>query len=896
MPLYRHSTVLASGIPLGGIGTGSVEIRADGRFHDWEIFNNYLWSGAHADAPPEMWSEDAFFALRVKPAGGHPLVRLLYDDDKKSRAADSWYDHAIMYNFPFLRNIPGIAYSGRFPFARLEYEDAALPVTVALETFSPFIPFNAKDSALPLAFFVFSVENRGKVPCETSLMFSMRNCAGYARDKMTLRHDVRRDKGMTGVLMTADAVGESDHADRTDGTLMVAALDAQASCMPAWTDGRGLVGFENPASPALSQLFHPFRDHGVLAGGKRAWQRRVERQGEAHAGGAELHEKKQLGWRWRGAVCQKLMLKPDERRECVFMLAWHFPNHYHYFDTSKRLGHMYENWFRGAADVARYGARHFTRLREDSRRFCDQLYRGTLPAWFADSLNAQLTTFPQSFWWTKEGDVAAWEGSACCQIIPNINTHWSAFVPLLFFPDLSVAMKRRMAAFGRDASGSTFLALEQARRAASNQAQRGALGGWFAQRYRQLGYKEEDFLPRGSSRARKAFLYIGSATQLLLEHLWTGDADLLREVWPLVKENIEHGLSADTNGDGLQDGAISYLTYDHWFLPATNCYKGTMWLAELRAAARLAELMGDAAFAERCHATCLRGAKTFEKLFWNGDYYNLCRDALSGATDKGCLADQVSGHLYLRLCGLGAVHDEAHVRAALRAVHHHNRVPEHGLLNGVDLKPRSDWRYFARYSGRGDDEALAGQWVTPWTGTEYYVAATMIAEGLVREGLDVAKDVYDRHVAMGMLYNHIECGEHYFRALAAWAMLPALQGLVYDRAGAELTVAPKAAARAFDSVFILPGAWGRLQQTRTAAGLRVCIAVEAGELPVRAVSVQPWKLRPGETARTTCRLASDGQRTLPCVAMQGPRLLTVRLAAPLTLRAGACLLISIARQ
>lgn len=33
-----------SGIPLGGIGTGSVEIRPDGTFADWLIFNMGAWS------------------------------------------------------------------------------------------------------------------------------------------------------------------------------------------------------------------------------------------------------------------------------------------------------------------------------------------------------------------------------------------------------------------------------------------------------------------------------------------------------------------------------------------------------------------------------------------------------------------------------------------------------------------------------------------------------------------------------------------------------------------------------------------------------------------------------------------------------------------------------------
>jgi hypothetical protein len=240
-----------------------------------------------ADAPPELWSEDAFFAVRTKEKGGHPQVRLLYDDHKKSKAADGWYDHAIMYNFPFLRNIPGITYAGQFPFARLAYEDDALPVTLALDAFSPFIPCNEKDSAIPLAFFVFTVTNRTNKPCETSLLFSMRNCAGYDLDALTLRHDVRHERGMTGVLMTKDA---QHAAGRTQGTTLVAALNARASCLPAWTDARGLVGIDNPGSPGMCQLFYPFRDRGELGGGARQWARHITRQPDTPADKAALHE------------------------------------------------------------------------------------------------------------------------------------------------------------------------------------------------------------------------------------------------------------------------------------------------------------------------------------------------------------------------------------------------------------------------------------------------------------------------------------------------------------------------------------------------------------------------------------------------------------------------------
>lgn len=830
LPAYVHRTTLASGIPLGGLGTGSVELRADGRFHDWEIFNNYLWSGAACDEPPDMWSEDAFFAVRVKPDGAPPRVRLLYDDDKKSRAADGWYDHAIMYNFPFVRSIPGIAYSSRFPFAHLVYHDDALPVQITLVAFSPFIPHNAKDSALPLAFFTFTVVNPSPATCDVSLLFSMRNCVGYDCDQLTLRHTLARDHASVRLHMTATDI---DTTRRTFGSMSIAALSPDATWLSAWTDGRGLTGFENAATPGYAHLLYAFRDAGALPCTETDWQRAITRP-RTSENPATLHGQRQSGWRWRGALCQKLTLPPGARQCCTFLFAWHFPNHYHYHNPSVRLGHMYENWFDTAAATMDYGITHAARLYEHSRRFCDEFYRGSLPAWLLDSLNAQLTVFPQSFWWTKDGDVAAWEGSACCQIIPNIHTHWSSFQPLMFFPELYTGMKRRMAAFAQgENTSSPFLACEQQRHAAAEQSQCGALGGWFAQRYEQLGYRKEDFTaPRTSRAARTSFLFIDSAVQLLRDFQWSGDRALLDHVWPLVRESINNGLAADTNGDGLQDGAISFITYDHWFLPALNCYKASMWLSELAAAAHLAGLCDDPAFASRCRETLARGCASFERLFWNGSYYRLCYDAQRGCADEGCMADQVSGHLYVRLCGLPPLHNPARVRTALQAVFRHNRVPEHGLLNGADPHPRTDWRYFARYSARGDDEQLAGQWVTPWTGTEYYVAALMIAEGLVDEGLTVAYDVYERHVAMGMLYNHIECGEHYFRPMVAWALLPALQGLVYDHATGTLHIAPQLAADAFDSIFILPCAWGRVTRRHDGTDTLLHITVISGQLPL----------------------------------------------------------------
>jgi uncharacterized protein (DUF608 family) len=802
-----------------------------------------------------MWPEDAFFALRVKVEEQPPKVRLLYQDDQRSLSADQHYPYARIYNYPFLRNIAQITYAGQYPFANLDYEDPALPIELRLQAFTPFIPFNAEDSALPAAFFVFNVKNQADAPLDASLLFSMRNCVGYDQDALTLAHRAEQEEGIT-LLMTAENL---DAAQRTYGSLALAVMGSGASCLSSWTDSHGRQGFDQPKSPAIPQLFYPFRDDGNLVG-ETEWRREIERREMTHQRGELHYPLYQVGWRWRGAVCRKVKLAPGEQAEIVFALSWFFPNHYHYHAPDQNMGHQYANWFADAGEVMRYGLANFPRLRAESRSFCDALYQGLEP-WLATSLNAQLTTFPQSFWWTQNGDLSAWEGSCCCQVLPSAHTPWSSFQPLLFFPELYMATKRKMALPEDQETGAPgelpgYMDVERRRRQAQPPPKQDSpVIQWFEQRFVQ-DYSIEQLrqaISHPRPRLRSSISHEGAAVQVWRDYQWTGDEGYLVALWPVVKDILAAELAQDSDGDGLQDGVISFITYDHWFLPALNCYKASMHLAELQAAIAIARRAGDEAAAEKYAAALQKGAASFEARLWNGEYYNLCYDATRDLADAGCMAEQVSGHLYLRLCGLPPVHPAEHVRAALQAVYRYNRKPEQGLLNGADPRGRTDWRYFQRFSLRGDDEALAGQWVTPWTGTEYYVAATMIAEGLVQEGLQVARDVYERYAAAGMLYNHIECSEHYFRPLDIWAALFALQGLVYDRAMGALAFAPKTNPAYFDTIFILPGVWGRLKQIRLADRQDNEIHVERGALPLKNLSLDV------ETPPQSIQVVLDGK-------------------------------------
>ena len=70
------------GMALGGIGTGSVEIRQNGSLEDWEIFNLGLWASVdpkkHNKAELPEYDQDVLpFYVRTKQCGKEPVVRKL---------------------------------------------------------------------------------------------------------------------------------------------------------------------------------------------------------------------------------------------------------------------------------------------------------------------------------------------------------------------------------------------------------------------------------------------------------------------------------------------------------------------------------------------------------------------------------------------------------------------------------------------------------------------------------------------------------------------------------------------------------------------------------------------------------------------------------------------------
>ena len=144
---------MRSAVPLGGLGAGTVELRADGSLRDWNVFNNSPGGGG-----AKVQLDEALFGLRVKMAGGE---------------AKAW---ALRTQPPNgLPPIAQIEYGGAYPVSRLHPSDPGLPLAVSLYAYSEFRIRDAAGSAAPAAIFSFTIANPTDQAAEAAILFNLPN-------------------------------------------------------------------------------------------------------------------------------------------------------------------------------------------------------------------------------------------------------------------------------------------------------------------------------------------------------------------------------------------------------------------------------------------------------------------------------------------------------------------------------------------------------------------------------------------------------------------------------------------------------------------------------------------------------------------------------------------------
>ncbi|MBC7185501.1 MAG: hypothetical protein H5U38_00550 [Calditrichaeota bacterium] len=307
-------------------------------------------------------------------------------------------------------------------------------------------------------------------------------------------------------------------------------------------------------------------------------------------------------------------------------------------------------------------------------------------------------------------------------------------------------------------------------------------------------------------------------------------------------------------------------TYDIEFY-GPNTMTGSLYLGALKAAAEMAEAMGERQAATLYRRLFEQGRDKYDRLLWNGHYYRQQVEVAEGLEipehlrmpspgsaaaarepkyqyGEGCLSDQLLGQYLAHVVGLGYVLPPEHVRSAIKSVFDHNwRRPLGDFCNVQRVYALNDEAGLLLCSWPFGNRPLLPFVYSDevWTGIEYQVATTLIYNGWIDEGLSIVKGARDRYDGLRRNpWDEIECGHHYARALASWALLLALSGFSCDAVTGQMSFAPAINSEDFACFWSTGTAWGAFAQTRGLARMSVL----HGSLTLSQLSLSPAELFP----------------------------------------------------
>ncbi|KAH8352435.1 hypothetical protein KR084_004138, partial [Drosophila pseudotakahashii] len=254
----------------------------------------------------------------------------------------------------------------------------------------------------------------------------------------------------------------------------------------------------------------------------------------------------------------------------------------------------------------------------------------------------------------------------------------------------------------------------------------------------------------------------------------------LKAMYGSCKAIMERTIEYDKDNDGLiENTKMPDQTYDSWVMDGPSAYCSGLWLAALQSMSAMATILDQPNDCLRYQDILEKGKRSLEEKLWNGSYY---RFDLSHSHRDTIMADQLCGHWYLKSCGFDyEIYPKENVRTALKRIYDNNVMGFHegniGAANGFIANASEPTK-----PGHVDNSNIQAEEV--WPGVVYALAATMIQEGMFEEAFQTAGGMYKTlSERIGMNFETPEAlyGEKryrsigYMRPLSIWSMQVALE-------------------------------------------------------------------------------------------------------------------------
>ena len=789
--------------PLGGIGTGSIGLGGDGRLIDWEIFNK-----------PSKGSINRYTHFAIRAIQGDKITAAVLNGDiqkefigqyKKSNFTGYGFgpSNQKMCGFPHFKNVE---FNGEFPLALLDFKDDKFPANVNMTAFNPFIPLDAKNSSIPAAFFEFEVENITSENVEYQIALSVANPYKDSINKADINNRV---KTLT-LLNNGTGKDELKHGDLTLATDCDTAYTQTYWYRGGWQDS--IVSFWNEFSNE-----------------KHINERIYDDQGRYDT----------------GTLIAEIKLCPKEKKKVKFILSWNVPNNYNYWNECKNDDGTHKTWknyyatvFENSVQTAVYSLENWDYLYNRTLNFKKALHETTMPKEVIDAASSNLSVLKSpTVLRLEDGSFYGWEGvheleGSCegtCQHVWNY-----AYALCFLFPELERSIRDMEFNFSTDENGRMGFRIML-----------------------PLGRKMTDFRACVDGQ-------MGAVIKCYREWKISGDNKWLEANWENIKKVLEYAWSEnnedcwDLDKDGVLEGRQHH-TLDMELFGPSSWLEG-MYLAALKAAAEMADFLGDTQKAQEYREIFDKGYRWTKENLFNGKYFiqkvdindkritdkfdaspkywNDETKQIKYQINEGSSIDQMLAQWHADIIGLGEIFDKEQVFDALSEMMKNNYKPT--MREFVN-----PWRIFSVNDEAGTvicdyphgtekPKIPIPYCEETMTGFEYSFAGLLCSRGKIDDGLKVVKAVRDRFDGEKRNpWNEFECGSNYARSMASYALIPILSGFEFDMPHHHIGFNPYK-ANDFKCIWSLADAWGNFEVNNNTVKINVC----EGEISLKSLSLK----------------------------------------------------------
>ncbi|WJX87960.1 glucosylceramidase [Trifolium repens] len=809
-PFAKRHVTSCHGVPLGGVGAGSIGRSYKGDFQRWQLFP------IKCKEKPVLANQ---FSVFVSRPNGEKYSSVLYpgkpDIMKENRASgiESW---------DWNMNGKSSTYHALYPRAWTVHEEPDPALKIVCRQISPVIPHNYKESSYPVSVFTFTLNNFGKTTADVTLLFTWANSVG-GHSEFTGQHfnsKIKMADGVRGVLLHHKTAKEQSPV-----TFAIAAEETEhvhVSECPVFVISGSYEGI------SAKDMWHEIKQNGSFD----------------NLNFTETPVPSQPGSSIGAAIAATVTIPSNAQRNVTFSLAWDCPEVK--FPGGRTYYRRYTKFYGTKGDAAANIAHdaiiehcHWESQIEDWQR--PILEDKNLPEWYPTTLLNELYYLNSggSIWtdgsppvhslvsigerkFSLDGFVSDLENNKNAShqndIAINIlerftsavekiqtppasksaygvsllqegeenigqflylegieyqmwNTYdvhfYSSFSLVMLFPKLELSVQRDFAAAVLMHDPGKMKLLHD-----GQLASRKVLGAV----PHDIGINDPWFEVNGYNLYNTDTwkdLNPKFVLQVYRDVVATGDKKFAQAVWPSVYIAIAYMDQFDKDGDGMiENEGFPDQTYDTWSVSGVSAYSGGLWVAALQATSALAHEVGDKGSEVYFWLKFKKAKSAYEKV-WNGSYFNY--DSSGGSSRSSIQADQLAGQWYARACGLSPIVEEEKISSALKIVYDNNVMKVKGGKRGAVNGMLPD--------GKVDMSSMQSREI--WSGVTYALAATMIQENMIDMAFQTAGGVYEAAWSNNGLGYSFQTPEAwttkdeyrslcYMRPLAIWAMQWAL--------------------------------------------------------------------------------------------------------------------------